>query len=310
MLISSKIKQHERGQRCIAFLTSKFKYLTPDQWLQRIDEGRFTIEGEVCCADTVLKQDDILIYDAPPFKEPDADLNYSIITETEYFMAVNKPGNLLVHKKSAAVTHNLIYQLRENNEPPYPTADIVNRLDRETSGIVLVSKDKASLKELSSLFVEREVEKEYLAVVHGFVKEESGVITAPLKPSTEGKIRSKQIVASDGKTAETRYEVVARWENRTLVRLFPKTGRTHQLRVHMAHLGHILVGDKIYGLSEDQFYAWKDDLNTFEGLEFPRQALHCCKLTFSFQGEIQVVRAELPEDFLSIIPRKVAQKLS
>ncbi len=296
MLISSKIKQHERGKTCINFLTEKFKYLTPQQWSERVEEGRFTIEGVTCDEDTILNQNDILVYDAPPFKEPDADLNYSIILETDCFLAINKPGNLLVHKKGAAVTHNLIYQLRECHTPPFPTADIVNRLDRETSGIVLVSKDKESLKKLSSLFMDRLVEKEYLAIVHGSIKADSGICTSAMMPMKTGEIRSKQMVCPEGKSAETRYEVVRRWENYSLVRLFPKTGRTHQLRVHMAELGHCMVGDKLYGMSESEFLEWRKAPEEYGELEFPRQTLHCCALRFKFNEKLWDISADLPED--------------
>ncbi len=302
MKISSQIKQGDRGKLCLEFLVEKFKYLTRDEWIERLKEGRFSIEGTLCSSETVLKQHDILIYDAPPFKEPDADLNYSIIMETDDFFAVNKPGNLLVHKKGAAVTHNLIYQLRECHEPPYPSADIVNRLDRETSGIVLISKSKDVLRHLSSLFADRLVEKVYLAVVHGVLEKSSGVIDKSLKPDPNGNIRSRQIVSDDGKHAETRYELVASWDNYSLVRLYPKTGRTHQLRVHMAHLGHTIVGDKLYGLTEDEFNLWRNDPEGFDSLEFPRQALHCCGLRFDYAGTKQQISAPLPDDIKKLIP--------
>lgn len=310
MKISSLIKQGDRGKNIHDFLVEKFKYLTADEWKARLSEGRFSIAGEQCDLTTVLQQDDLLIYDAPPFKEPDADLNYSIIMESEHFFAVNKPGNLLVHKKGAAVTHNLIYQLRECHEPPYPSADIVNRLDRETSGIVLLSKSKDVLPKLTSLFSDRSVEKEYLAVVHGEMKQPGGVITQPLKPNPHGTIRSKQIVSEDGKATETRYERLAVWDGCSLVRLFPKTGRTHQLRVHMQHLGHVIVGDKLYGLTEEQFNRWRKDPDSFGELEFSRQALHCCGLSFSFAGQEWSIKAPLPDDMRSLIPAEILDSFS
>lgn len=310
MKISSLIKQGDRGKNIHDFLVEKFKYLTADEWKARLIEGRFSIADKICGPDTVLQQDDVLIYDAPPFREPDADLNYSIIMESDHFFAVNKPGNLLVHKKGASVTHNLIYQLRECHVPPYPTADIVNRLDRETSGIVLISKSKAVLPKLTALFSDRLVQKEYIAVVHGEMKQVQGVITHSLKPDPHGAIRSKQIVAEDGKSAETGFERLAVWDGYSLVKLFPKTGRTHQLRVHMLSLGHVIVGDKLYGLSEEQFNEWRKSPDSYGELEFPRQALHCCGLSFSFACEEWHIEAPLPEDMRTLIPKDILRSFS
>jgi len=303
MLISSRVKQHDRGKRLIDFCSEKFRYLTPEQWVERIGEGRYSIDGEVCTEDTILNKDDTLIYDCPPFIEPDADLNYSIIFENEQFLGINKPGNLLVHKKGAAITHNLIYQLREKHTPPFPTADIVNRLDRETSGVVLVSKTKDALRVLSKMFADRRVSKKYLAIVHGKPAEQSGIISEPMKPSTTGELRSKQVIAEDGKVAETRYEVVQSWGDHSLIRLFPKTGRTHQLRVHCLSLGCPIVGDKLYGLSESEFIKWRQDPEAYKDLEFPRHTLHCCAVRFQWEGSEMEITAPLPKDMSELLPQ-------
>ncbi len=302
MLISSRITQQDRGKLLVDFLGEKFKYLSPDQWVERVNEGRFSIVEQICSVDTVLHTHDILTYDAPPFVEPDADLSYSIIMETNQFLAVNKPGNLLVHKKGAAVTHNLIYQLRENHTPPYPEADIVNRLDRETSGVVLVSKEKESLRILSDLFVDRKVEKEYHAITNGIPQMHEGIIPFPLLPDPSGSIRSRQIISDEGKIAETRYRVVETWGNRALIQLFPKTGRTHQLRVHLAGIGCPIVGDKLYGMPEANYLLWRKDPSQIQ-LEFPRHALHCSGVTFHFSGVDYSITAPFPKDFLSLLPK-------
>ena len=304
MKITSIIKQQDRGVRCIDFLSNKFKYLTYDQWLDRISEGRFTIEDNVCNKDTILNIGDILVYDAPPFKEPDADLNYSVVYENEDFLAVNKPGNLLVHKKGAAITHNLIYQLREVHNPPFKNADIVNRLDKETSGIVLVSKHKDALKELIKLFSDRAITKEYIAVTYNNFTDKVGYIDVPIKKGSSEKIRSKQVVDKAGKEAYTTYKVLATWDQYALVWLSPKTGRTHQLRVHLNSIGCTIVGDKIYGLSEDEFVQWKNNPQAYKGLEFSRQALHSFRLSFTYKDNDYSIFADIPADMKSIIPKE------
>lgn len=309
MKISSQIKQGDRGKVLIDFLEEKFKYLSREEWIARLNEGRFSIDTEICSVDRVLQQGEILVYDAPPFKEPDADLNYKIEKEFDDFLVINKPGNLLVHKKGAAVTHNLIYQLRECHDPQYPKADIVNRLDKETSGIVLVSKNKDALRELTALFMEREVEKVYYAVVLGTMEQESGTITASMRPNKDGAIRSKQVIAEDGKAAETRFELLRTWDNYSLVKLFPKTGRTHQLRLHMAHIGFPMVGDKFYSLSEEEYLALRDDPESIT-MPFHRQALHCGELRFTFRNEKYVVKAPIADDMRTLIPDSIIRELS
>ncbi len=301
MVITTIVGQREQKKRLIDFLTERFKYLPPEGWLDRINEGLFTIGNEVCSADRVLLMKEILLYNAPPFIEPYADLSYSIIFETDTFLAVNKPGNLLVHKKGSSITNNLIYQLRECHTPPFPQADIVNRLDRETSGVVLVSKEKSVLRELCDLFADRTIEKEYLAIVRGFLPHPQGTISLPLMPDPHGSIRSRQIVSKLGKSAETEYEIISSWDGYSLVRLYPKTGRTHQLRVHLASIGCPIVGDKLYGLSPEQYSQWRADPDSIV-LEFPRQALHCCAVRFTFRDQHYEITAPMPEDMQKLIP--------
>jgi len=299
VIITTHVGQREQKKSLIDYLVERFKYLTSEPWVERILEGRFTIGEEICSADRVLLLRETLLYDAPPFQEPAADLSYSIVFESDIFLAVNKPGNLLVHKKGSSITHNLIYQLRENNTPPFPEADIVNRLDRETSGVVLVSKGKDGLRELSDLFADRLVEKEYLAIVHGTPNQSCGTITLPLMPDPTGTIRSRQIVSALGKSAETLYEVIDSNNGKSLVRLFPKTGRTHQLRVHLASMGCPIVGDKLYGLSHELYAIWRKTPELID-LEFPRQALHCSAIRFEFRGKSYEITADLPNDLVDL----------
>ncbi len=302
MEIKSTVPQHLRGKELLHYLTERFTYLSQDEWLLRIAEKRFSINGTSAEESDILSTGDLVIYDMPDFVEPEADLNYSVVFENDDFMAINKTGNLLVHKKGASIRNNLIYQLRECHNPPYKEAHIVNRLDRETSGLVLVAKKKDALKELNALFSERKVAKEYLAVVHGSPEQQSGEVAASIGKDEECTITFRaKIDGVKAKEAFTSYEVVTSGEKYSLMKLTPITGRTHQLRVHCLSLGTPIVGDKIYAMAEEEYLLWRQDPKEYGDLEFPRQALHCAKLSFLYKGEEFIIEAPLLQDMESLV---------
>jgi RluA family pseudouridine synthase len=208
------------------------------------------------------------------------------VYEDEWLLAVNKPGNLKVHGHGRFIQANLIYQLRHNHTPPYPEAMLINRLDKDTSGVVLLARDSNTLREVQAQFAAHTVEKTYLAVVHGVPDPAVQEIDLPIGrlSSAEGVYRYGVVEA--GKSAQTRLEVIRPLRhqgrpfppNYALVRLTPQTGRTHQLRVHLAALGHPIVGDSLYTLSDAEFLAQFEDGS--EGLSpLPRHALHCAQTT-------------------------------
>lgn len=300
MIITSKVPSNYRNLTLLDYLSKRFTYLSKDEWLLRIGESRVKINDIISDENYIVESDDILSYDMPDFKEPDADLNYSIVYEDDWILAINKPGNLLVHHKGRSFKSNLIYQLRYVHEPKFEQADIINRLDRETSGLVLVSKNKDALKKFTALFSERAITKEYLAIVNGKMAVEKGFVDKPIGKDSDSKIRSKHKV--DGlksKDAYTEFEVVKMYDKYSLVKLFPKTGRTHQLRVHMKYLGNPIVGDKFYSVDEDTFYKYcKKNEEHEKVFGMKRQALHCCGLKFEhpFTGENISIEISMSED--------------
>ena len=218
-----------------------------------------------------------------------------LVAEGADWLAVDKPAHLLVHptKPGGPVTlldhlrRLLAYELACGGQ-----VSLVHRLDRETSGLTLVAKTAAMARWLSLALTRGQVGKEYLALVRGWPAWERTTLDAPLlrqgtrRPSA---IWLKQTVHPDGAPARTRFEVVRRGvraadgERWSLVRAFPETGRTHQIRVHLAHLGHSVVGDKIYGPDEGcylRFIAtgWTPELARTLWLD--RHALHAHRLTF------------------------------
>jgi 23S rRNA pseudouridine1911/1915/1917 synthase len=179
-----------------------------------------------------------------------------VVDETADYLVLNKPGDLVCHPTVGDAYSSLIGRIRLYlQDEPGSTPHFVNRLDRETSGLVLISKRPERHKEFCLGY--EQARKTYLAVVQGSPVANQGVIDAALGPATGSLVRLKQAVVAQGKAARTAWEVLRRFERDgtpfALLAVRPETGRMHQIRVHLAHLGHPIVGDKIYGGDESCF---------------------------------------------------------
>ena len=172
-----------------------------------------------------------------------------ILYEDNFFLFVNKPSGLPSHPSKGhyfdTIANYVEYYLNSKNL----TSHIINRLDKETSGIVVFAKNSYFHSIVSREFEKRQVEKTYIAIVHGRLTKKSGLIEKPIKRSQDG---IKREIHQDGSFASTYYEVIDCFENFTLLKLKPITGRTHQLRVHLLSIGHPIVGDYIYGEQKTQ----------------------------------------------------------
>jgi len=291
MVVSSKVTAQFKQVPVVDYLAARFTYLSAKEWEERVRNGRISHNGTLCVVETIVTQGDIIAYEMPESELPPLKLEYSVLYEDEWLMGVNKPPNLLVHAKGRFVRENLIYQLRTCHTPPMPQINLVNRLDKETSGVILLAKDKGTLKLMSKLFRETAVSKTYLAIVHGIPQPANGLIELPIGriPSEDG-ARFGTENAEYPKEATTKYETIsAVGEQFSLLRLMPKTGRTHQLRVHLAAIGHPIVADKRYG--------------RFHTTPFTRQALHSAHTSFMHPQTKRPCRitAPLPKDMASFL---------
>lgn len=308
MIVSSKVTAVYKNSQLLDYLAQRFTYRSAAEWGQWVADGRVSINGRVATATDPLRQGDVVACQLPDEPLPDTfNFDYEIIYQDDWLLAVNKPGNLLVHDKGRFTQANLIYHLRQRHQPPHPEARLVNRLDRLTSGVILAARDSDTLRQMQQLFVEQQVEKQYLAVVHGVPSTAVGVIDLPVGklPSLPGVYRFG--VVAEGKTAVTHYQTVQTFADQfALLRLWPKTGRTHQLRVHLQAIGHPIVGDALYNLADDEAYlAWARGERPFaEGL-LARQALHCAQVQFHHPQQQRpcLIEAPLPADIKWLLQR-------
>ena len=216
---------------------------------------------------------------------------FDVIFEDGDLLVINKAAGLVCHPTKGDEYSSLISRVRLYLGDSM-TAHLVNRLDRETSGVTVLAKHSAAAGELGKLWECRAVEKEYLAIVHGHVREQSGLIEAALGKDEQSIVAVKDCVRADGAAAATEFFVERRFERDekkfSLLRLLPRTGRKHQIRIHLAHIGHAIVGDKLYGGDEDLYLALVQDRLTpeqHEQLIFRNQALHARALRFEWRGE-------------------------
>jgi len=229
---------------------------------------------------------------------------FNIIHEDADLLVINKPADLVCHPTKGDEFSSLISRVRLHLGPQVKP-HLVNRLDRETSGVTIVAKNAETAGELGRLWEMRAVEKEYLAMVHGHVREDHAVIDAPLGRDDASKVAIKDCVRLDGSSAQTEFFVERRFVRPAInsaqpspfsyLRVLPRTGRKHQIRIHLAHVGHAIVGDKIYGGDEDLYLALVEGRLT-DGqrtrLMLPNHALHASALRFEWRGQALEFRCE------------------
>ena len=223
----------------------------------------------------------------------------SVIYEDKNFIVVNKPAGLPVHVggsiKSGTLAEWLIEkypEIKSVGDDPKIRPGIVHRLDKETSGVMVVARNKESFETIKNLFKTRQVVKRYLALVKGRIAKNSGVIELPIGVlKTHGVKRTiLQKHAKNIKAAVTAFRVLERFSDSTLVEVSPKTGRMHQIRVHFASIGHPVLGDRLYGGKSSMM----------AGLE--RQFLHASSLSFSYlEGRRFTFEVSLPKDLKEIL---------
>jgi 23S rRNA pseudouridine1911/1915/1917 synthase len=290
------------GTSLLDYLCARFRYHDRATWAAKIEVGEVELDGARVRAGTVLRRGAVVSYERA-HREPDVPLAVPVIADGDGWIAVDKPAGLPVHADGAFVLHTLTHQLQLQRGGIVQPA---HRLDRETSGVLLVVTDRARAGELQTLFAERRVTKVYQAIVHGWMTADAQCIELPIGRAPTSEIAIRRAIVADGQTARTDLRVLQRHgapgadDACTLVEAVPHTGRTHQIRVHLEALGHPVVGDLLYGRPDADYLRWLRHVKAGhapswrEGRPVDHHLLHSARLTFADHEETRTVEAPLP----------------
>ena len=290
------------GQR-LDLVLSQLTKKTRSQIKILIDDGRVWVNTALAKAGHLVKTGERLeIFPLPaaPSTVAPQDIPLDVLFEDEHLVAINKPPGMVVHPApgqwEGTVVNALLFRWGWQEQTPSFRPGIVHRLDKDTSGVLLIAKNAQTLERLSRAFKERQVHKTYFAVVVGRLRLTSGTIALSIgrHPVDRKKMSVRQ---HGGREAVSRYQVMAETKGLSLLCLSPETGRTHQLRVHMAAIGHPIVGDKTYGRKPDTLS------HVPLAQAFARQALHAERIEFlhPVSGAPLCIRAPYPQDLLGLL---------
>lgn len=290
------IEEDVEGERLDVFVTEYLSELSRALVKNLIKENRIKVNAKPAKASYRLKTGDEITVDQPePVKVniEAQDIPLDIIYQDQDIIVVNKAKDMVVHPAHGnwdnTLVNALLYHVKDlsgiNGEL---RPGIVHRLDKDTSGALVVAKNDMAHRNLAEQIKSHNMKKEYLALVHGVIKENLGTIDAPIGRSKTD--RKKMAVVADGRTAVSEYEVLQRFQNYSLVKVRILTGRTHQIRVHFAYIKHSIVGDPLYGSGKKHF-------------NLDSQALHAHVLGFNHprSGEYMEFVSPIPAYFQQIV---------
>ena len=270
------------------YLSTKFDTtISRSLWQKYIKAGYVSVNNKVATTPKFeVDETDEIALNLPEKEQTDVDL--PILYEDDDVIVVNKPSGLLTHAKGGLSDEPTVAEIIRPKTSFATDTDrpgIVHRLDRDTSGLLIIAKNPESAAHLQRQFAERTAKKTYIAITDGKPKLNAAKIDLPIgrNPSAPSTFR----IDPNGKPAQTTYHVLAENDTQSLVKLKPTTGRTHQLRVHLAHLNAPILGDRVYGKSSDY-----------------RMMLHAQKLEITLpSGERKVFEAAIPDEFRRVLPR-------
>ncbi|RLE28166.1 MAG: RNA pseudouridine synthase [Acidobacteria bacterium] len=297
----------QQGIRLDRALTALMTDLTRSRIKKWIDEGRVQRNGAAARQSERVNEGDVLELQVPDIVPLDAqpeDIPLSILFEDEHLLILDKRAGLVIHpavgNPAGTLVNALLHHCKDlSGIGGVERPGIVHRLDKDTTGAMVVAKNDRAHLGLSLAFSRREIDKTYLALCFGNLQKSEGFIDAPIDRHAND--RKKMAVRENGHKARTLYAVVERFEGATLLACTLITGRTHQIRVHCAHIGHAVIGDPTY--SGRQWRTLVDGKTRTACRNFPRQALHSRNLAFTHPvtGEKISAEAPIPDDMAGLI---------
>jgi 23S rRNA pseudouridine1911/1915/1917 synthase len=309
-----RVEALHAGLRAEAFLALKFPSLSRTVLKKKIMTGQARVNGHRLATSTLLRAGDLL--EVNWHEEPGPSAELERLFEDEHLLVVNKPAGLPIHPAGGRLRGTLIQSVRQAFRPQiqrsleagdvgfYPS--LVHRLDLFSSGVVLIAKDRPTLVAMHRLLAGGGIAKRYLALVRGVLSlpegSPRGRIEGPIGPDPSSRVRLRRCIRPDGLPAITEYEVLERLRGHTLLAAYPLTGRQHQIRVHLASLGHPLWGDLIYQ-DESLFLRYAAAGFRLDPTLPPRHGLHAERVRFLHpaSGRELELSAPLPEDLARVI---------
>lgn len=293
-----KIELEDVNTRLDVWLTKKLSVWSRSFFEKLITEGSVTVNGKNVKPGYKLKLDDIVHVSIPEPKQLDVKaekIDLDILYEDDDIIVVNKARGMVVHPAAGNYTGTLVNALLEHSGETLSDINgvirpgIVHRIDKDTSGVLVVAKNNTSHGKLSDKLKEHDIQRIYVAVAEGVIAEDTGKIDAPIGRHPQER-KKMAVNVKNGRRAVTYFKVLERFKNATLLELRLETGRTHQIRVHLSYIGHPLIGDPVYGRKKQQY--------AFNG-----QALHAKLLGFVHPGTGEYVEfeAEPPEEFNQLL---------
>lgn len=291
--------EEEEGDRLDVYLSEQLGDMSRSYIQKLIKDKKVTVNDKIEKAKYLVKEDDKIVIQIPAPKLLEVipqDIPINIVYEDKDVLIVNKPQDMVVHPApgnyEGTLVNAILYHCKENlssiNGVIRP--GIVHRIDKDTSGLLMIAKNNNAHNSLAEQLKEHSITREYQFICHGVVKEDKITVNKPI--GRNPKDRLKMAVVKDGKNAITHFEVIKRYENFTHMKARLETGRTHQIRVHMASIGHPLVGDLVYGYKRQKF--------NIEG-----QALHAKTLGFIHPRTNEYIEftSELPKYFKELLEK-------
>ncbi len=313
-IINLVVTDGQRKQRIDSYLANCLENTTRSRIQKLIKNDLITVNGKITKSNYIIEPKDKIVLTIPVSPRPDKieaeDIPLDIIFEDDYLIIVNKPSGMVVHPSYGNYTSTLVHALLHHTNSLSSfngdyRAGIIHRIDKETSGLLVIAKNEDVHAKIAKQFAAHTTEREYWAVCWGKFKNSTGEIIANIARSKQDR-KLFSVSDSDGKHAHTFYEVIEEFEFLSLIKLKLFTGRTHQIRVHLAHLNHNIFGDHTYGgrRINHGFELPKIKARVNNLLKIiDRQALHAKTLGFihPITNEKISFNSDLPEDFQNLL---------